>query len=423
MKRLLLGLCVALSVVACGKKGNPLPPLQRIPAAPADFSVVRLHDQIYVRFIVPSTNVDGVSPGDVARVELYGLTVEGPPTLFGGIEQDELRELATLVASEPVRAPVPPPPVVDGARQIPMPPRPPGVDQGMEVVVREALTPEISSPRSLPMQAEPIEQSSANVPRGLAAPPAGASLQRYYFAVSVSSRGRYGPPTALVPAPLAPTVGAPSNLEIDVTERSMTIKWTPPADARGQAAPELPDVLPSRPLAAAPAATTYDVYEVSRSTPPDGPSVLPAPLTAEPIAATEFTQQDVTFGTERCFYVRAVEVVDGVHVRGPASPVACASFADVFPPAAPGDLVAVAVPGAVNLLWEPSPASDVVGYLVLRAEAGSATLTPLMTTPVTAPSYRDASATTGVRYVYAVVAVDGAGNRSTESNRVEETAQ
>jgi hypothetical protein len=28
-----------------------------------------------------------------------------------------------------------------------------------------------------------------------------------------------------------------------------------------------------------------------------------------------------------------------------------------------------------------------------------------------------------VRYVYAVIAVDGAGNRSEESNRVEETAQ
>ena len=87
------------------------------------------------------------------------------------------------------------------------------------------------------------------------------------------------------------------------------------------------------------------------------------------------------------------------------------------------EVVAVAVPGGVNLLWEPSGARDVAGYLVLRSETPGATLTPLMTKPVTTLSYRDESVRAGVRYIYAVVAVDAAGNRSQESNRVEETAQ
>jgi hypothetical protein len=165
------------------------------------------------------------------------------------------------------------------------------------------------------------------------------------------------------------------------------------------------------------------VYEVPRGAAADAVLAVPAPLTPEPTSAPEFTQSGITLGRERCFSVRAVDVVDGVHVRGPASPVACASFADVFPPSPPRDLAAVAVPGGVNLIWESSAAKDVAGYLVLRAEAGSATLAPLMTTPVTTLSYRDESAQPGVRYIYAVVAVDAAGNRSDESNRVEETAQ
>ena len=85
--------------------------------------------------------------------------------------------------------------------------------------------------------------------------------------------------------------------------------------------------------------------------------------------------------------------------------------------------MAIAVPGGINLIWEPSETDDVAGYIVLRGDAGSATLTPLFEDPVTSPAYRDDKVTSGARYVYAIVAVDRAGNRSAESNRVEETAQ
>jgi fibronectin type 3 domain-containing protein len=60
---------------------------------------------------------------------------------------------------------------------------------------------------------------------------------------------------------------------------------------------------------------------------------------------------------------------------------------------------------------------------VLRAEAGNATLTPLTTQPTTALRYRDDTVQSGTRYVYAVIAIDRAGNRSDESNRAEETAR
>jgi fibronectin type 3 domain-containing protein len=60
---------------------------------------------------------------------------------------------------------------------------------------------------------------------------------------------------------------------------------------------------------------------------------------------------------------------------------------------------------------------------VLRGEPGSATLTALMTEPIIATSYRDETVSAGVRYAYAVVSVDKVGNRSAESNRVEETGR
>jgi chitin-binding protein len=165
------------------------------------------------------------------------------------------------------------------------------------------------------------------------------------------------------------------------------------------------------------------VYELPRGGAAPGEVQLPDPLNASPLDTTTFTLEGVTFGVERCFAVRAVDVIGGVVVRGPASPAACAEIADTFAPAPPRDLVAIAVPGAISLIWEPSDSPDVAGYLVLRAEAGDDTLAPVTSSPIAGLSYRDDTTTAGVRYVYTVVAVDRAGNRSAGSNRVEETAQ
>jgi hypothetical protein len=424
VKRLLLCLCAALLMVACGKKGDPLPPLQRIPAAPADLTVARFDDHVYIRFSVPAVNIDGVGPADLAGVELYAITLAEPLPELADFDPDELRQAATLVASTPVRRPLPTVPAPpDGIPPVPLPPNP-GVDPGTIMVVREDLTPDTRAPASLPEPRAPgpALQEEPYVPRALSAPLDGAGLQRHYFVVAVSPRGRYGPHTAPASVPLGPTSGAPSQPLVTVSETTATLRWTAPADAR-VAPPVEPDLLPSRPIVPGPPPTMFDVYEVARDAPAETPLAVPTPLTPEPIAGLEVTQDGITLGRERCFYVRPVDIVDGVHVRGPASPVACASFADVFPPSPPREVVAVAVPGGINLLWEPSGSKDAVGYLVLRGEASGATLTPVMTAPVTTLSYRDEAVQAGVRYVYAVIAVDAAGNRSEESNRVEETAQ
>jgi hypothetical protein len=152
--------------------------------------------------------------------------------------------------------------------------------------------------------------------------------------------------------------------------------------------------------------------------------IVPAPITPGSIGATEFRQESIVLGAERCFVVRPVDIVSGLHVRGPASPIACAGFADTFPPPPPTSLATAPSPGVINLIWEPSAAPDLAGYLVLRGDAAAGgELTPLMKEPVTTTTYADTAVQAGVRYIYAVVAVDKAGNRSVESNRQEETAR
>jgi hypothetical protein len=412
--------------MACGKRGNPMPPLQRIPAPPRDLALTRIDDQVYLRFTVPTTNVDGAQPADVARVDLYAITLDRDPRVLAELDPDEIRRLATLVASEQVRRPLPPPPPPkEGSPPAPDVPPPPGADQGAVVVIRETLTAEQAVPVPVPEtdQTRRPAAPEVDVPRPLVAPASSAGPQRHYFGVAVSARGRHGPHSNLLPVPLGATSGAPSAPGIKVTETAMTVRWMPPAGARGQTAAADPGLLPSRSLVPAPPATSYEVYEVPHDATADAPLVVPTPLNDAPVSATVFTQQNITLGRERCFYVRAVDLIDGVNVRGPASPTACASFADTFPPSPARDLLAASVPGAVSLIWEASEAKDLAGYLVLRGEAGNATLTPLTTDPAPALRYRDETVKSGVRYVYVVVAVDKSGNRSAESNRAEETAR
>ena len=103
----------------------------------------------------------------------------------------------------------------------------------------------------------------------------------------------------------------------------------------------------------------------------------------------------------------------------------CVTPRDTFPPAAPAGLSVVAAEGAINLIWDANSERDLAGYLVLRGEAPGDTLQPLTPAPIDRNQFRDKTAKPGVRYVYAIVAVDKATppNRSATSARVEETAR
>ena len=49
---------VALVVIACGKKGNPLPPLNIQPARVADFAASLSGGRVTLQFTVPAANPD-----------------------------------------------------------------------------------------------------------------------------------------------------------------------------------------------------------------------------------------------------------------------------------------------------------------------------------------------------------------------------
>lgn len=417
---LLILLAVGVAAAACGKRGAPLPPLARVPAAVTEWTAMRRDDTVALTLVVPSTNVSGDAPGDIAAVEVYAVTAALAPELETGRVPPSL----TLVAQSRVRRPLPPVPAT--ATDVPAVPREPGLDQGEQTTFSERLTPEILTPQSA---AEPTAPGVAGSDGPALSPPlvfvpAGHRLKRHYVAVAVSRRGVRGAWSAVRSVPIGPVSGAPAAPAITYDAAAISLTWTPAPDARAAAPPAGGDLLESRPLGPPVAATRYRVYatETASSGAAEAAAVN---LTAEPLAQPEFSVSGVTFGRERCFVVHGVDTLDGVDVEGPPSPPACVTPVDTFAPPAPTALEAIGAAGVVSLIWEGVEAADLAGYLVFRGEAGSEPATLLTPAPIRASSFEDRTVTPGTRYVYVVVAVDSAtpANRSGPSNRAEETAR
>lgn len=428
-----VGSCLAaLSIVsaACGKKGPPLPPIVHIPAAVENVEALRRGDEVSVTVTVPSKNVDGTMPVDVARIEVYAYTgTTAPPasrflevgTLVGTITVPEQKPDAPPDAAPPPGTPVP----------------------GGPATIVESLTPDalvdkpIPPPPTTKRDPRPLPATTAPGPAADSGP-----LRRFYYALAFSPRGRPGPPGSLGELRLTTLPVAPTALKATFVADAVRLEWEPSGGLIGflleRALPPEPspvdDPLPDSASSSASAATLqgptrYNVYRelapLAEKTTPS--QVEPALVNGAPIDTLTLTDPLTSLdGRRRCYVVRAVRGDGTQTVEGTPSERACVDPVDDFPPDAPAGLSTTIRDGEIELMWEPNAEPDIAGYLVLRGEAGDATLTPVTDTVVTETRFTDRTVKPGVRYIYAVQAIDSRlprPNVSLESARLEETAR
>jgi hypothetical protein len=417
----------------CGKKGPPLAPLVRVPARVDQFEARRLGATVYLQVRIPDRNQDGSSPADISRVEIYGFTGD-PPSVADVIKY------GGLVSSLPVRRPPEPEPPPSGGQPAPASSKKPaaakadaGYDQGALAVVTEALTPALLNPIVMPAAGRSAKPTVPPITPPLVGPPSGLVLRRNYAVVGYSRGGRKNAPAGPVAVPLVEAPQPPTDLALAYTSDRFTLAWQPPATARYRVQDQpAGGALPAVPLIEVLPGSTYDVYEVDAPAAAAGtastsePVRMPAPVNDAPLAACAFEDPRFAFGVERCYVVRTVDSFSPtLTVSSEASPAACVTPRDTFPPAAPKGLQAVAGNGAVSLIWEPNTEADLAGYLVLRSTAPTATFERLTREPIRETTYNDTTVKSGVRYRYAVVAIDNAVpfNTSPASNAVEVVAR
>ena len=344
-RRLGAGVLVVVTLAACGKRGNPLPPLRSVPARIADLAAHRVDDRVELSWTVPAANTDGTAPVALTGLEIYAVSTAAGEAVPASAALLVRERLVTRLA---IRGDSPP---AAGAGLPDTRPAPGERARFTERVV------------------DPL--------------PAGAAV-RHYVVIPVTGEGR-GRPDArsdVVSVPLAASAlpSPPSAVAVTHTETTLTVTWQPADPAQTFR------VLGSGPLVD-PAAATL--------------------LTPAPLATAAFTQP-VEMGRERCFVVRALSVAGQTTLESaPTAPV-CVTPVDRFPPPAPTNLQAIQEGAAVALVWTGVEAADLAGYIVLRDEGPGENMQPLVADPVALTSYRDATVRTGVTYVYAVYAQDRA---------------
>ncbi len=121
--------------------------------------------------------------------------------------------------------------------------------------------------------------------------------------------------------------------------------------------------------------------------------------------------------------------VDGqtLELAGESSAPVRVEAVDIFPPAVPTGLAAVATAAgagteaAIDLSWQPDTEADLAGYAVYRreGEAGWQRISPAQ--PVIGPAFHDTQVEPGHTYRYAVSAIDQGGHESARSVEAQET--
>jgi hypothetical protein len=432
-RRALTVIALGWIVGACGQKGPPLAPLHLVPAPVSEPTARRIGDTVRLRFVLPTRNQNGPGPLALDRIEIYAMTVspdaEPSPSeimssehLIGQIAVrpvlDEGEEhapgesrpepgtavtfdeelTAARLKPEAVKTPAKPAAPQPGAAA-PVPPAAGAASPAATPTPSPAATaappaatpPATTAPATIP----PATTQPAAIPptAAPAAAPARTHVRRIYMARGMTRSGRPGAASPELSIPLADLPLPPKDVKTRVTETAVVLEW-----------------------GAAATATGYNVYRGDDVVQPINNSALTAPT---------FEHTGVAFGQEQCYRVRSLALVEGVSLEGEPSAPHCVTPRDEFPPAAPRGLAAVPTAGQISLIWDANTEKDLAGYLVLRGDAPDGPLTAITPAPIRETSYRDETVKPGMRYSYAVVAVDTAPtpNMSPQSARVEETAR
>jgi len=142
-----------------------------------------------------------------------------------------------------------------------------------------------------------------------------------------------------------------------------------------------------------------------------------APLGDAPLDRPSFEDTGVPPGATACYVVRAVASTDPLVESAPSNE-ACVAVRDIAAPATPAGLAVLPRDAGLEVLWSPSPETDLAGYRVYRTAPGGQA-ERVAELPTNQASWLDGTAQRGVEYRYTVTAFDAAGNESAPGEAVE----
>jgi hypothetical protein len=379
MTRKLSGSIVAVFVllgIACGKRGDPRPPVPVIPQTTSDLTVTQRADRVILSWSYPSLTTAGRSLTAIRRISVLRYVEELPVVAVGEVA--------------------------------PLQPADPAVPASVALFTKIPTLPKEQFEK-LSSRVDSIEKTN------LASATAGARLQftdtpplraqdgrpvRVTYAVvteSESARSEASNLAIIVPLPVAVP---PASLVATAKPEGVVLTWEEPKTSVGNG---------GAPIIAG--------YHVFRSAAGQAADDAAKPINAALIKATTYI--DVPPYGEQEYRVTAVAAEAPSLVQSEWSAPAKATFRDLVAPPAPASITALLETKLVRLLWEPVEAPDLAGYRLYRTEgAGHDKIRELGTVPLTnqlltVAMFADEGVDLGIAYRYGVSAVDKNGNEST----------
>ena len=364
LKRTLLLLTLAFVVItACGKRGDPTPPVPIIPKEASDLLVTQRGNQVILSWSYPSMTTAGAKLSKVLRVSVYRFVETLPATATPPGSGTE----TTVDPSTPLEW-------QQFAKVTQMTP----VEFGK---LKERIA-------SLPGDQLPQYVAGARIVFNDQPPikSADGRPNRVYYAVTAQSEMVESAPSNLVSIiPLeAPSV--PHTLSARTDAAAIHLTWEKPEhQVAGSAG--------------------YNVYRF----PPQGSIVeLGTPINKTPVSENRYDDSP-PYGTYR-YIVTPVRTAGPPMIEGDATQTVYAEFKDLQPPPVPVSLATLTEADAVRVVWDAVEAPDLAGYNVYRTLGEKKTL--LTAKPIKENTYKDPSPERGVTFIYSVTSVDQLGNES-----------
>ena len=357
MKR--FGAAFLLLLVACGKRGDPHPPVPIIPKATTDLVAAQRGSRVLLVWSYPALTTAGKSLAHIRRVTVYR-TIEPLPVVQPPEPQVSTTRQATAAFAK--IPPLIPPQFVKLRNKVES--------------IEGADLPAASSGARLTFEDTPQLHSSDGRP---------VRLTYAVVTEGESATGDLSNLASIVPLDVTP---APSALTATSKPEGVILTWKSPVGK------------------------PFNIYRLGQG---ETMSELTKPVNASPASATTYT--DVPpYGT----YTYMVSAVAAQGIESDPSSAVTVTFKDLTPPPAPKNLSLLVETKAVRLLWDAVDAPDLAGYMVYRKEGVGQgdqiqeipTIVPLMEKPITTPYFVDSKANIGIAYRYAVGALDKNGNQS-----------
>jgi hypothetical protein len=370
---------LVLLVVACGKRGDPRPPVPVIPKATSDLVVTQRADQVILSWSYPSLTTAGRTLTAIDQINILRYTEELPASAVGRDPNQILPGDIDVTVAEPIAmfAKVPTLPAAQFAR----------LGTRIDSIERANLANATAGSRLVYTDTPPFRSAS------------GRPLRHTYAVVTEGGTSKSDLSNLITIVPL-PVATAPAGLTATPKREGVVLAWqAPKTSVRGEEAP------------------VVEGYHIYRTSPGESVNEFSTPINNAPVKGTTYT--DVPAYGDHEYRVSAVALSAQPLIQSAPSTPVRATFKDLTPPPTPTALETLVEPNAVRLVWDPVEASDLAGYRVYRTEGiGHEAQTrevgtiPLVTDPITTTFYVDSRTDAGIAYRYHVTAIDRSGNES-----------